>query len=474
MASGGPASATITMCVESQLRGVSMKTTTIAKMVLGLAAPLLVLTVAPAMAFASTDNRGTGDQAVDVPCSGSEGGAAGLIAAINNANAGGGGTINLARRCTYVLSVPNNAKPMLGANGLPLVTSRITIKGGSDNGGSDGDTGASVDASESAGTTIAGNGTGFRIFEVDGPGGNLTLRGLTITRGFSSFGGGILNNDGVVTLNHSQVTGNMAGQAGGGIASGDPTHLGSIATLTLNFSQVNANTALSLGGFGGGGGILSMAGALTLNHSQVNDNTSAGGGGGIASGSGGGAGSSTLILKFSQVNNNTSTGGPRAGAGGIANGGMATISESQVNNNKAPGAAGGGILNHGTMTINHSEVNGNQAANDGLGNDGIGGGIANLLFGIGGVLTINSSQVNGNSASGIGGGILEAGFNLDGTFAAGGLLALNHSQVTENTSVSGGGIWATAGSPVTLKHTSIRENTPDNCFPPGSIPGCSG
>src|ERR1700681_402941 len=110
MASGGPASATITMCVESQLRGVSMKTTTIAKMVLGLAAPLLVLTVAPAMAFASSDSRGPGDQAVDVPCSGSEGGAAGLIAAINSANAGGGGTINLARGCTYQLTVANNTK----------------------------------------------------------------------------------------------------------------------------------------------------------------------------------------------------------------------------------------------------------------------------------------------------------------------------------------------------------------------------
>jgi hypothetical protein len=97
MASGGPASATITMCVESQLRGVSMKTTTIAKMVLGIAAPLLVLTVAPAIALASNDNRGAGDQAVDVPCSGSGGGAAGLIAAINEANAGGGGIINLAR-----------------------------------------------------------------------------------------------------------------------------------------------------------------------------------------------------------------------------------------------------------------------------------------------------------------------------------------------------------------------------------------
>jgi len=59
-------------------------------------------------------------------------------------------------------------------------------------------------------TTISGNRTNFRIFEVDGPGGSLTLQGLTITGGattgsapgspFSSFGGGILNIEGAVTL----------------------------------------------------------------------------------------------------------------------------------------------------------------------------------------------------------------------------------------------------------------------------------
>jgi hypothetical protein len=124
-------------------------------------------------------------------------------------------------------------------------------------------------------------------------------------------------------------------------------------------------------------------------------------------------------------------------------------------------------------------VNDNQAPNDGHGNDGVGGGIANLNFGptgigAGGVLTLNLSEVDGNSASGIGGGIFEAGFNPDGTFAPGGKLDLNQSHVTDNTSGSGGGIFASAGSPVTLNHTSIRENTPDNCFPPGSIPGCSG
>jgi hypothetical protein len=437
-----------------------MKTTTIAKTALGIGAALLVLTVAPGtIAYASP--------AVHVPCSGSGGGSAGLIAAITSANSSGGGTINLAEECTYKLSSPNNTKPMIGANGLPVVTSRITIKG---------------DRTTIRRKTAAMD---FRIFEVDGPGGKLTLQDLVITGGASPFAGGIFNDEGTVTLNRSQVTGNTALMGGGGIASGiGPDHstdVGPIGTLTLNDSQVNDNTVV-LGPMGGGGGILNRAGTLTLHDSQVNHNTSAGGGGGIASGIGNpfNLGSSTLVLNDSQVNNNTSTGGPTAGAGGIANGGTATITRSQVNNNTAPGADGGGILNHGTMTINLSQVNHNKAPKDLLGNEGSGGGIANLNAGVtnSGVLTVYLSQVNNNSASGMGGGILEAGisgFNPDGSFifgAPGGPLALNHSEVTDNRSDSGGGIYTTAGSPVTLKHTFVGENHPDNCFPDGSISGC--
>ena len=429
-----------------------MKTTTIAKTALGIGAALLVLTVAPGtIAYASP--------AVHVPCSGSGGGSAGLIAAINNANSSGGGTINLAEGCTYKLSSPNNTKPMIGANGLPVVTSRITIKGDH--------------------TKIAGNRSDFRIFEVDGPGGKLTLQDLAITGGASPFAGGIFNDEGTVTLNRSQVTGNTAAMGGGGIASGigpdHPNDVGPIGALTLNDSQVNDNTVV-LGPMGGGGGILNHGGTLTLHDSQVNDNTSAGGGGGIASGSGnGGTFGSTLVLNDSQVNHNTSTGGPTAGAGGIANGGTATITRSQVNNNTAPGAAGGGILNHGTLTLHDSEVNDNKAPRDSAGNDGVGGGIANLNFGVpnSGILSVNRSEVNDNSASGIGGGILEDGVNPDFTFGApGGPLALNHSEVTDNRSDSGGGIYTSVGSPVTLKHTFVGDNHPDNCFPDGSISGC--
>ena len=87
--------------------------------------------------------------------------------------------------------------------------------------------------------------------------------------------------------------------------------------------------------------------------------------------------------------------------------------------NTAPGGFGGGILNHGQMTITGSAVNNNTALTDGSGDQGGGGGIANLnitpLTGApdSGVLTVTGSQVSANSATGLGGGILEDGVNPD-------------------------------------------------------------
>ena len=51
---------------------------------------------------------------------------------------------------------------------------------------------------------------------------------------------------------------------------------------------------------------------------------------------------------------------------------------SQVSGNTAPGGFGGGILNHGQMTIQASGVTGNTTPTDSSGDQGGGGGIANL------------------------------------------------------------------------------------------------
>jgi len=441
---------------------------------------------------------------------------AGLIAAINSANSAGGGTINLAAGCHYLLTTPDN-----GENGLPAVTSRISLIGN--------------------GATIDGTGS-VRILEVDGPGGNLSLQNITLTGGSADIGGAIANIGGTVSLNRSQVTGNAATEAGGGIASAtfDPSSVakltlnnssvsdnqqtddsqdalggggivnilgiaslnqshvngndaqgfvgGGIASgdymnfsstssvLTINASQVDGNTAPNAGG----GGIQNLLGSATLNNSEVNDNTSLNGAG-ISSGSGGNAPPlvSHLTLNNTRVDGNTAITvptpgeGPPIAGGGIANGGDASLNNSEVNDNTASHASGGGIVNHGRMTLNNSEVNGNVAAGSGL--VGSGGGVINAQGppGTGDtILTVNNSQVNDNHAHGDGGGIAN-GVPFGGMGLPGGAVTLHNSQVTGNVAAHGGGIFNSGGS-VTLSNTAVTGNTPDNCEPPGTIAGCSG
>jgi hypothetical protein len=379
-------------------------------LVVGLAAWLVA-----AVSLLGVASAGRASTSANVSCS-----ASGLITAINAANAGGGGTISLASGCTYQLSGVNNGNPMTGDNALPVVKTRIAINGRN--------------------TTIAGDGSA-RIFQVDAPNGNLTLNGLTLTGGFNGFAGGaIFNNEATLTLNGSVVTGNAA-PAGGGIASGT-NKPGPVGTTTLNNSQVTDNVAFAAGG----GGIINHAGTLTLNSSVVSGN-SAPGGGGIASGKGNpDSGESLIVLNKSKVDDNTAFGGAEGGGGGIANGGTLVSNNSEIAGNTAPGGAGAGLLNHGdSATLNKTVVAGNTAPNDGT-DDGFGGGIANANFGLPSTplvaLTLNNSHVTGNSASGGGGGIFNADFGGPTT--------------------------------VTLNHTQVTGNTPDNCEPPGTVGGCAG
>ena len=276
-----------------------------------------------------------------VPCT-----QAALVAAINAANSAAGGTVNLTAGCDYALTTADN-----GENGLPIVMTGISVNGN--------------------GATIDGTGS-VRILEVDGPG-NLSLQNVTLTGGFAAdFGGAIANQGGAVTLNHSQVSGNAAVAAGGGIANAtfDPS---SVAKLTLNNSSVNGNEQLLDGSSEaiGGGGIVNLLGTVTLNGSQASGNFANGFvGGGIASGD---------YMNFAD------------------SGSLLTLNNSQVDNNTAANAGGGGIQNLlGSATLNSREVDGNSSLNGG----GISSGNGNGGTPPGtGHLTLNKSEVNGNAAT---------------------------------------------------------------------------
>jgi hypothetical protein len=449
-------------------------------------AGVLIMGLLPVTA-ASAKNPGPHGHKTHVACS-----QAALVAAIDAANSNGGGTLDLAHGCDYKLTM----SPDSSENGLPAVSTAITIRGDH--------------------ATIDGTGS-FRVFEVDGPGGNLTVRQLTITGGSAQdFGGGIANLGGTVTLEQTRVTSNSAAVAGGGIASAtfDPS---SVATLIVRHSSVSHNQQTQppsqdqSGGLGGGG-IANVDGTAKLDHVRVNGNAAQGGvGGGIASGDYLGSGLSTVLtvnhgqvngnvaphaggggiqnllgtatLNHSQVNGNTSLNtamagpggeGPPVAAGGIANGSVAVLNHSRVDRNKTPNGLGAGIVNHGMMTLEHSEVNRNTAAASGFA--GSGGGILNTEGPPGttpAVLVLQRSKVNGNRAGGYGGGIANGVPLPPGPPPlVGGSVTLTHSQVKHNTAVHGGGIFNNGGT-VTLQKSQVTHNEVDNCEPTNSIAGCT-
>src|SRR5438270_289212 len=103
-----------------------------------------------------------------VPCSGSGGGASGLVAAIDVANSTPGpNTINLTPGCVYTLTSPHQVG---SPNGLPPITGIVTVNG----------YGATVARSQAVGTP------GFRIFSVLA-GGNLTLNTVTVKGGSADY-----------------------------------------------------------------------------------------------------------------------------------------------------------------------------------------------------------------------------------------------------------------------------------------------
>lgn len=175
-----------------------------------------------------------------------------LITAIQQANANSeADTINLTGT-TYNLTAPFAGNPngpngfALGATGLPFITSPITINGN----------GATIQRSPSATDP-------FRIFYIAGPNpqggdvpanpsgnGNLTLNNVILQNGLAGpdepgtagDGAAINNNNGILTVNDSLITGNEATDDGGAI------HTFADGTTTIRNTTFSNNTAADQGG----------------------------------------------------------------------------------------------------------------------------------------------------------------------------------------------------------------------------------
>jgi hypothetical protein len=287
----------------------------------------------------------------NVPCS-----ADALVAAIQQANAAGSGTLLLSRGCNYVLTAAVTST----IGGLPPITGNLTITG-------------------SRGTTISRAATAgdFRIIAVE-PTGALALANVTVANGTTkSIGGGILDL-GTLALRGVRLTGNSA-SSGGGLFVFDG------ARATVSNSEFSGNSATDLGGAIDDVGTLALRAVRLTGNEAVN-------GGGLGVGTSGQA-----AVSFSQLTGNSATG---VGGGAIDNFGQLAVDHSSLAGNSA-NVNGGGLNTEAPGT---SRISGTRVAHNRAG--GLGGGISNL-----GSTVLTADRVVFNSGAD-GGGISS---NLNGT-----------------------------------------------------------
>jgi hypothetical protein len=328
-----------------------------------------------------------------------------LIAAIHIANSTPeADTIQLTSG-TYTLTTVDNMTD--GANGLPSITSALTIQG--------------VGADQ----TIVERGVNapqFRVVHVSPPG-TLALHALTIRGGecrssSCAAGAGLYNQQGTITLTQSVMARNRAGLGAGGLI----THGGTV-TITDSLIADNAGDLSDDGGglanYGGtvhimrslvlrnhafheGGGLYNEAGMMTLTQTTIAENTAdATGGLFIRSG--------TVTVSDSAIVDNF---GSYSGANGIYNEGMLTLTNSTVAHNYGYELGGALLINGGTTRILNSTVAENSLDNA----NSNGGGILTLK----GVVELQNTILARNTVGQFGrgpdcyGAVVSLGHNLVG------------------------------------------------------------
>ncbi|MER5456009.1 right-handed parallel beta-helix repeat-containing protein [Micromonospora sp. NPDC002389] len=340
----------------------------------------------------------------EVPCDTDK-----LIEAITLANNRNGATLELAEHCTYKLTRHDK-----WGNGLPEIKQPITLKGKK--------TKIERDATADS----------FRILNV-GPGGELTLKGLTIKGGqtaphkklsapapheawsqFSGSGEATAALDGGKPL----TTALQAAPKAPAAAPAEATTVGE-EWESDGLAEVEAKGTWQPGFFDGAGLLVQPGGRADVHGTEF-----------VANQSG-------------------------ASGGAVANYGQTTISESLVDENTAF-LFGGGILNVGVLKLEKSAVADNQAV---IGGAGISNGLVKLkphkdkLHPAGfdnGTLFVEKSEIEGNETTGFGGGILDIG----------GEAIVKHSKISDNTAlIAGGGLLGAKKSQLTLAHTTVAKNS---------------
>ena len=381
-----------------------------------------------------------------------------LITAINNANTNNeADVINLAANFTYNLE----NIILLTSNGLPIITSEITINGN----------GALLTRSATATDT-------FRILQIAASG-NLTLNQTTISKGVlagetndMASGAGIYN-EGTLAINQCNIEYNQTdpenGAGGGIVSSGQLTitnstishNLGLVGAGITNYegnvicsnSEISSNQALM------GCGLVNFGGSMTLTNCKINKNQIPAsppadymmGGGGITNfiSNPNNPSSATLILTDCTLDDNTNLYG-----GGIANGLISTDG-----NDAIPG---------GTITINRCTISNNKALFSGAG-------ISNLL----GTVSLTNSTISGNLIESQGparGDGWSSIYDTGGGCINLGQMTIDNCTICSNTSTGGGGIYTidTSSDPGDINISTRIKNTIVAGNQAATGPDCSG
>ncbi|AEM80824.1 hypothetical protein [Streptomyces violaceusniger] len=217
-------------------------------------------------------------------------------------------------------------------------------------------------------------------------------------------------------------------------------HVVSGGTLTLKSLTVSGGVSSN-----SGGGALNERGTLNLNDAAFKDNFAVTGGG--VSNNGG-----QLNLDRTTVERNRAA----SFGGGVLNtgNGTATMKHGSLLKNRAVTSNGGGFENQlGTASLESVSVRGNTGIE--------GGGIRNVNTS---TLNLKSTTLKDNIA------VRGAGLS---NFSPAATATLVDSLVTRNTAITAGGGIDNQSGQVTLTNTKVIDNTPDNCAPEGSVPGCT-
>ncbi len=273
----------------------------------------------------------------------------------------------------------------------------------------------------------------------------------------ASGGGAFVGPGALLTMEGSQVLENSTAGRGGGIYA---SSLGTSNTsrLELRNTTITGNVAGQLGG----GLCLGQATQLTLEDSHVMTNQAAVHGGALYASSFGTSQMPRLEIHGSTLSGNTAASGV---GGGLALGTnvQATVDHSAIDNNRAWNRGGGIYISNlaggaefsSTLTLENSQVSGNQLmATSGT---SLGGGI---LAGTRVHLTITDCLLSlndadaGSSVTGMGGGAYLSAF---GTFQN---VSITRTQIVNNRAdtVAGGGLLISQRSNTTILESTISGN----------------